>query len=404
MKLLMILPTSAAGGHHALYGLAVAQAARDRSWQVDLATPTFQLDYPVGMDLKRVVESTDGKLVDIPCVSPKWTGVLGYVEGQLRRWALVREAGKRAGSAVQYDVAYVNDGDGWYLPCCVMGTPIRRIPIVTVMLRTKYHHGSLSCGAGYPVKGAWVQRLLLGSFLRCRCLAAIVTPDRPWAEFCSSRDEVSKKVRYVPDMGAVIVQVDRDKARKELKIDSDKRLVLCLGKMDSRKGVSELLTAVADQACPPSVGVLFMGMQDECMTATSCSESVVTLEKDGRVWVREGAYSQRDLSLALSASDAVWLGYRNHPFSSSVLWEAAQAGMPVLGCDHGLIAWEIRSHDLGETVNIFDPTDVISALKRILFDTVSRERWRENGLRFGALHTPERFGEEVAKVLEDVTV
>lgn len=404
MKLLMILPTSAAGGHHTLYGLAVAQAARDRSWQVDLATPTFQLDYPAGMDLTRVVESTGGRLVDIPCVpgvSPKWTGVLGYAEGQLRRWALVREAGKRAGSTEQYDVAYVDGGDGWYLPCCVMGIPIEKVPTVTVMLRLRYHHSLLTFGAAHRVRMGFLQRAAFERLLRCRLLKAVLTPDRPLAEHYShDRNGCGRKVCYIPDLGQSISLTDRTEARKALGIGEEKRVIICLGGL-GRKGVPELMAGLADRACPEVVSAMLMGSVDAKLAAWLHSDVPAGLIAGGRVWIQNGIYDRQALATALSAADAVWLGYRDHFQSSSILWEAAQAGLPVLGCHTGLIAWEIRVNDIGETVNTDDSAAVARALTRVLCDGEARGRWSRNARQRGALHTPVAFGECVVSALEN---
>ncbi|MGA2423834.1 MAG: glycosyltransferase [Terriglobales bacterium] len=406
MKLLMILPTSAAGAHHALYGLAVAQAARDRSWQVDLATPTFHLDYPAGVDLTRVVESTGGRLVDIPYVpdvTPKWTGVLGYVKGQLRQWALVREAEKRAGSTEQYDVAYVLDGDGWYFPCCVKGIPIERVPMVTVMLRLRYHHSLLTFGAAHRVRMGFLQRAVFERLLRCRLLKAVLTPDRPLAEHYShDRNGCGRKVWYIPDLGQNISLTDRTEARKALGIGEEKRVIICLGSgLGDRKGVPELIAGLADRACPEVVSAMLMGSVDAKLAAWLHSDALAGLIASGRVWIQDGIYDRKALATALSAADAVWLGYRDHFGSSSILWEAAQAGLPVLGRHTGLIALEIRANDIGETVNTDDSAAVARALTRVLCDGEVRGRWSRNARQSGALHTPVAFGECVVSALEN---
>jgi glycosyltransferase involved in cell wall biosynthesis len=402
MNLLMILPTIAAGGHHAHYGLAVAEAGRARGWTIDLAAPVNGMNHSTGIELANVIHSTGGKRIDIEDVTPGWNGFLGYAEGQFRRWVLVRAAALRSQRLRQHDMAYVDGGDGWYLPCSLFGTPVAEVPIVTVMLRVRYHHGSLGFGAGYRVRGAFVQRLFIESFLKCRMLKAIVTPDKSWADvFSNLNGGGGKKVRYVPDMGAMITRVDRAQARMQLGINSDKRVILCLGKLDDRKGIGKLLAAVADESCPSSVAVLLMGKHDGEMSHLPGCECVAVLAKAGRIWVHEGAYTRAEQCLALSAADAVWVGYRSHPFSSGVLWEAAQAGVPVLGCDKGLIAWHIRSQDLGETVNIDDIKNITLALKRLRHDDQARARWCENGLRAGDAHTPQRFGDEIATILEE---
>jgi glycosyltransferase involved in cell wall biosynthesis len=402
MRVLMILPTSAAGAHHALYGLAVAKAARRRHWQVDLATPALQLDHPVGIDLRSVVASTGGKLVDIPSVTLKWTGLFGYLEGQLRRWALVREAEKRAGSVRQHDVAYVDLGDGWYGPCCLMGMPLQKVPTVAVMLRLRYHHGLLALGAAYRVRMASLQRVVFERFLRCRLLKAVLTPDRPLIEHCSlDWGKYRDKVQYFPDLGQNVRLTDRIEARNALGIGEGKRVIVCVGGIDERKGVRELIAGLADASCHESVIALLVGPVNPKLSIWLRSHVAAALIASRRLRIEDGIYDAPGLARALSAADGVWLGYRNHMGSSSVLWEAAQAGIPILGCHTGLIAWEILSNDIGETVNIDDSGAVARALTGILCNEEARQRWRRNERQNAALHTPFAFGESVADVLEN---
>ena len=141
------------------------------------------------------------------------------------------------------------------------------------------------------------------------------------------------------------------------------------------------------------VSAMLMGSVDAKLAAWLHSDALAGLIASGRVWIQDGIYDRKALATALSAADAVWLGYRDHFGSSSVLWEAAQAGLPVLGRHTGLIALEIRANDIGETVNTDDSAAVARALTRVLCDGEVRGRWSRNARQSGALHTPVAFGE-----------
>ena len=314
----------------------------------------------------------------------------------------MREAGKRAGSAEEYDVAFVNDGDGRYVPCCVLGTPIKKVPMVTVMLSVRHHHSLLTFGAAYRVRMGFLQRAAFEGLLRCRLLKTALTPDRPLAEhYSQNRNGCGRKVCYIPDLGQSISLTDRAEARKALGIGEEKRVIVCLGGLGDRKGVPELMAGLANRACPEVAGAMLMGSIDARLAAWLRSDVPAGLIAGGRVRIQNGIYDRQALATALSAADAVWLGYRNHLGSSGILWEAAQAGLPVLGRHTGLIAWEIRANDIGETVDIDDPAAVARALTRVLCDEEARCRWRRNGRQSGALHTPSAFGECVVNALEN---
>jgi glycosyltransferase involved in cell wall biosynthesis len=230
-----------------------------------------------------------------------------------------------------------------------------------------------------------------------------LTPDRPLAEHYShDRNGCGRKVWYIPDLGQNISLTDRTEARKALGIGEEKRVIICLGSgLGDRKGVPELIAGLADRACPEVVSAMLMGSVDAKLAAWLHSDALAGLIASGRVWIQDGIYDRKALATALSAADAVWLGYRDHFGSSSILWEAAQAGLPVLGRHTGLIALEIRANDIGETVNTDDSAAVARALTRVLCDGEVRGRWSRNARQSGALHTPVAFGECVVSALEN---
>lgn len=398
----MVLSTSAAGGHNPLYGLAVARAAQARGWYVDLATPASELAHPTGRELERVVQSTGGRVVDIPHRKPKGHGALGFLESQLRVWGWIREAGKRPGRHQQYDIAYINDGDGWYLPCSILGMPFKKIRSVTVMLRIRHHHNLLGFNAAYPVRMGIIQRIAFASFLRCRSLAGVFVLDKPLVDYCLSHpNECRSKVHYVPDLGQTVGLVDRKKARESLGIGEQQRAILCIGELSHRKGITELVAGLAHSSCPGFVTAILIGPIDAHLSAWLRSELPTSLIASGRLLLRGGVYDNDVLAKALSAADGVWLGYQNHFGSSSVLWEAVHARLPVLGRDSGLIAWEIRSNGIGTTVNINDPAAVASALSELLSDETARTQWRRNALSVGPSHTAEAFGETIINTFSE---
>lgn len=398
----MILPATAAEGHHLHYACAIARAAIAKGWSVYVAASASSYTHAMGIELCRLVDSSGGKLIHTPTLSLRFSGILGYVEGQFRRWAFVRAAGVSTRSDRRFDAAFVDQADGWLLPCCLLGPPIDDMPIITVMLRTRYHHSALKFGAQYRVKNASIQKFFISRFLRCRSVAVVATPDRAWAEYCAERGDnaLRSKVRYVPDMGADIEPQVRSLGQSALGLDANRSWILCLGKLSDRKGILELLSALARTDCPESIGVLLMGAHDGGVARLPGADHAISLENQRRLVLRAGVYTKAEHSLALCAVSGVWVGYRDHAFSSGVLWEAAAAGVPVIGCSSGLIAYDIMSNDIGLTVDISDPVAVMRGLMQLTGDIDSRSRWRENALRVGAEHTSKGFGEGIVNLIE----
>jgi glycosyltransferase involved in cell wall biosynthesis len=237
-------------------------------------------------------------------------------------------------------------------------------------------------------------------FLRRREVAAIATVDEPFADVASREAAPAwQKVHYVPDIAQQAQPVVRAEARATLGIDRGIFLVACVGGLTARKGVAPLISALGHQTCPSGVGALLVGKADAEIRSILRSDLARGLERSGRLWVRDAVYSDDLFRNALSAADVAWVGYRGHGLSSAALWEAVGAGVPVLGCAKGLVAYEIRRHGIGMTADVEDPAVIAQNLQRASTDKEAMARWRENETKVGSLHTPEQFGEAVADVI-----
>jgi len=227
-----------------------------------------------------------------------------------------------------------------------------------------------------------------------------LVPDKPLVDYSLRHpNECGGKVHYVPDLGQSVHLINREKARSLLGIEEQQQVILCIGSLDHRKGITELVAGLANDRCSRFVTAMLIGPTDAHLSSWLRSEVPANLIESGRLLVRDGVYNSEMLATALSAADGVWLGYRNHFGSSSVLWEAAQAGLPVLGRNKGLIAWEIRSNGIGTTVNIDDSEAVACALTELLGDETARAQWRRSALNIGPLHTAEAFGEAIIQMI-----
>lgn len=366
-----------------------------------MAAPTVELDHPTGSELTGVVLSSGGVVIDIPKAKPRCTGALGWVEKQVRLWGIIREAGRRAEQVRHHQVAYANDGDSWYWPCVALGAPIKGMPLATVLLRIRYHHAPMGYGEDQNRLGSAVQKRVVESLLKRKQLAAVLTPDRSLEMYyLSATRPILERPHYIPEIAETIRPMNRQAARTTLGLRTDRRLIACFGALSDRKGIVDLIGALREDINLRGIGCFLMGSIDAPLASFLRAAPNRELLIRGQLWIREGPYTAPDRDAALSACDAVWLGYKGHPFSSAVLWEAAGSGLPVVGCDKGLIAWEILHNDIGEVVNVESAASVARGLRKVVSDDVDRSRWHSNCLQVGAMHTAERFGNGVVDDLE----
>jgi glycosyltransferase involved in cell wall biosynthesis len=211
------------------------------------------------------------------------------------------------------------------------------------------------------VKKALVFRVLRNTYLR-----SLLTIDEPLADYLCHRAGFSEKVVFLPqpaEFGNLPRSTD---AKHRLGLRTTASLILAYGALSRRKGVVELLNALADPAFPPTVDVLIAGQVEPDLRDILERTWVATLRAQGRLRILDRFVGADEERILFAAADIVWLGYRGHYTPSGVLAQAASAGCPVIASEEGIIGWQTRRHGLGEVVSPENASQVIAAAKRLL--------------------------------------
>jgi glycosyltransferase involved in cell wall biosynthesis len=103
-------------------------------------------------------------------------------------------------------------------------------------------------------------------------------------------------------------------------------------------------------------------------------------------WLEDG-----EIAALVQASDVVLAPYQRFVGSSGVLLWAAQAGVPVLTQDYGLIARLVRDHRLGVTADVTDPRILARAIYAMATDGAGEAFDPAMARAFVATHSPASF-------------
>lgn len=182
---------------------------------------------------------------------------------------------------------------------------------------------------------------------------------------------------------------------------SRRRVALFFGSLSARKGIFQMLEALTmlPESHQRQLVVVVLGRSaphDHARLATQ----VAACRQRSRVRViYEDRYvSEAELPSLFASADLVLMPYQRHVGSSGVLVRAAQAGIPVLASDYGLVGQYVREHELGLATNATRPCSLAQGLSV----------WLGNGpfpfdpLRaaaFGAARTAERFSQTILEIL-----
>lgn len=291
-----------------------------------------------------------------------------------------------------------------YLDYCahaaaIRGSPFGDSPWGGIIMDPIFHLNEM----GIRAPGSLLQRIkkkLFFRLLRDKTLRRVFTLDRLLVRYVrETTPGLAKSVCFIPEPVEVRGFQSRDSARRALGIPAEAMVVLVYGVLDDSKGLDALLRSMQADGFREEVSVLVAGPQTREIRALLASSNAEALRDAGRIYERNGFLYGEDEQEVFSASDIVWVGYRKQYISSGVLLQAATAGLPIVGCDEGLIGWLTKNYELGLTVDIANEHEIATAISQLARNAEPSRRFSENGRRFSVHHTVDQFSRAIGREL-----
>jgi glycosyltransferase involved in cell wall biosynthesis len=399
MRILFVEP-HASGHRMSVYVRALLEAARLRGWECCLLTtaaasrhPAFQIaTSSMGHSLRvHIIE-------DIQPTLP--LGVARSIEEQGRLHWRVSRSLKKLTPTWRPDFIFVVTMDCLEKALPLLGSPFGMIPFGGLFIGLRFHHAGLGL-TRVTWRYARVQEYALRTIASHPMLRFVGTIDPLLIQYLrSSGFKGADKIVWIPDTCSPIVPMGRTEARQVLGIPEDEYVILCYGSLAARKGVAELVRAVADHRVPDHVTVLLAGVPSEDILAFLDGAEAKLLRHRARLIEIFRFVGGQEESQLFSAADAVWLGYKHFSSPSGVLLQSSAAGLPVIASKDGIIGYTVALHCLGECVDPQDLGSVIDCIVKLMAED-GESRYRHAGRALALQHTPSRFAQTV---LDAITV
>ncbi|HYK55900.1 MAG TPA: glycosyltransferase, partial [Flavisolibacter sp.] len=202
--------------------------------------------------------------------------------------------------------------------------------------------------------------------------------------------------------------VNRSFARSFLGLDQQENILLQLGRMVPRKGVDNVIRALAllKNTCQPT-RLLIVGGETEKPDPESCPEikRLQKLAKEQGVSSQvtfTGRRNRNVLKYYYSAADIFITTPWYEPFGITPL-EAMACGTPVIGANVGGIKFSVKEGRTGYLIPPKEPQALATTINRLLSDPLLIKRMQANALkRVHHLFTWARVAGSIAKVYENV--
>ena len=246
-----------------------------------------------------------------------------------------------------------------------------------LLMRAFFHHAAMGVKGASAGRGDVVRAWFFRRLLTRRGIRRVLTLDELLPLYAQRQGwRNAEKVQFVPDPPQIAPPAERDAARRRWGLSEGAPTILVYGALSLRKGLADLLAAVATDP-DGALHLLLVGIQDYEAKPLLAMPEFDVLRRAGRLIEADRYVDETDEADAFAAADVVWLGYHDFQGSSGVLVQAAQADRPVVGCAEGLIGWRTREHGLGTVLRGRTSEDVRQAVVNALAqrdEPAARER------------------------------
>jgi len=260
-----------------------------------------------------------------------------------------------------------------------LGSPFGATDWIGLTMGATFHHAQVGVRTPRRPLVDYAKRRLFARSMRVRGLRRLLTID-PTLPDWFARTRAARHAApldYVADPFPDTPLEDPARARARLGLDPRARYLLVYGAISERKGVCELVEALAHDATAPTLAIA--GQQDP-ETHAFLDAHLSRLAHAPLILDR--FIDEETERLLFSACDAVWLGYRQHYGMSGVLVQAYRFRKPVIATADGLIGWFCRDGRLGPCIDDLSRASIARALDALT------QRW--NGSEVAYANAPAR--------------
>jgi glycosyltransferase involved in cell wall biosynthesis len=355
-------------GHRWRYAEWAAEACVEAGYPCVIVTASANATHPLAQRLAagngaNTCSDLQIGFVDPPAeASRPGLGSLSYVRS-FRYFQHIYRTVSREHSVVLVLVPYV---DYFFYALPLLGSPFDNTPWLGITMRATFHHHEAGVRAPRrPLVNA-IKGQLFRRAVRTSGLKTLLTIDPTLADWCASHpDPGAAPVQYLADPCPDVMPRDPWLARERLGFAAYGQFVLVYGSISDRKGIWELIDALALRDEAPTL--VIAGAQTLAVRAPLL-KALMQLTPAPVVLDRFiDSETEQDL---FSACDVVWLGYKGHYGMSGVLVQAYRSGKPLIATADGLIGWFCRDGELGPVIDDLAPDSINQAL-----DTLLESEW-----------------------------
>lgn len=372
-------------GHHGFYLQWVVEGFVEFGFNVQVVTLHDSAIHPSLLHISTILSDH----VDIFTLSKrnnanltKVRSMAGLSRSEAAYWWLFHKWYLQQQSKSPLDYVFLPYLDYCLYAIGLFGSPFGNTPWAGIAMRPSFHYSETIIDISKSI----LRRLKKGIFMRLlrnSSLVQLLTIDETLFQYLNRHKIRKGIVSFLPQPTKIKchhlnnISMNHNKNRSK----SNRKIILLYGVISLRKGIKELLQAIAHPSFPKFVDIIIAGELEDEVRFLFSHDNIKLLLKSKRIILLDNYIPEDQEQFLFEIADIVWLGYRGHSTCSSVLIQAAKAGKPIIACQEGYIGWQAKYHNLGVAVQTSNINDIIRGVRKLIHNYDEYKINSKNGQR-----------------------
>ena len=311
-------------------------------------------------------ENVKFNVTSIPIIKNKNYTSVALLCAQIKLYFLIKKNFRLINAKIKYDHVFVTSVQKFDKALVLFGTPFGRVSFSGIFLGVKFHLENF--GISQKSRFNFLSKKFFQQLLSIRTLQCIITNDHLLSElFNSQKYKNHNKLKFLHDPKEFNFKYEKFNSRKKMGLPKKSLIVLVYGALIESKGIVELLSIFKIQELNVDIRVVLAGKQLGTIKNLLEKDNLVKkLKSNKKLFLFNNWLSEKDEARIFSATDIVWIGYKNYTSPSGVLYQAVNKSLPILISNDGLIHHLNKKINVGYSVDISNPIKIIDGINFII--------------------------------------
>jgi glycosyltransferase involved in cell wall biosynthesis len=359
---ILIIETESVGHYLVGYIKYILRYFHTTKFKIIILTTVEASKHPSFEILKK--ENNNIKLEYIEKIALKKKNTIALIFYQVKFYFLVKNKFKILNSKYKFNLVFLNSFERFDKAISFFGTPFQKTQFSGIFLGLKFHLKKYNIFSSGRLD--FISEFLFKRLLQFSTLKTILTNDFFLEQYAKKNKFMNyNKINFLHEPKEFNYSFKKSLARKHLNILSECKLLLVYGALIESKGIKELINALLHPNISNNVAVALVGEQSQEIRLFLSSDVVNNLINSKKLYIFDGWQNEINEAKIFSACDIVWIGYKNYPIPSGVLYQAAVKILPIIASNEGIINYFNKKYKLGYTVDINNTLDIVNKINKI---------------------------------------